>query len=148
MIRSLAALLVLVPALALAAPPEGKWQGAIALGNVRLHMGLDITKHADGTLAATLVSLNQGIPDLVADHVSFGNGTLKADFTKSDTHFEGTLTGNDLSGTYKQAGRPFPLVLKPVADFPVLARSRQSRRQWIGWKAVYSTAATLLHRKR
>ncbi len=128
MIRTLAALLVLVPALALAAPPEGKWQGAIALGTVRLRMGLDVTKRADGTLAATLVSLDQGTPDLVADRVSFSGGTLEADFTRSDTHFQGTITGSDLSGAYKQAGRAFPLVLEPVADFPVLARPQEPKR--------------------
>ncbi|MEO6952625.1 MAG: alpha/beta hydrolase [Polyangia bacterium] len=127
-IRCLATLLVLAPALALAAPPEGKWQGPIVLGNSHLTMGLEVAKRPDGSFGAVLTSLDQGTPDQVADRVTFTEGTLQADFTKSDTRIEGKFVDAHLKATYTQQKRAFNLTMKPVEAFATHARPQEPKR--------------------
>src|SRR5205085_1405652 len=84
MSRALAFLLLLVLALPLVAEDkpapkkgiEGYWLGTIHAGAIDLRMGFDIKKKDDGTLTATLDSIDQGARDIPLDSATFVDDTL------------------------------------------------------------------------
>lgn len=102
-----------------AAPPliVGDWNGAIAAGGSSLHIVVHVTQTADGKLAGTLDSPDQGASGIAMTTISF---------TVPDFHFEiqsiaGTYDGKldkdnaTIVGTWKQAGNELPLTLKRAA---------------------------------
>lgn len=95
-----------------ASPVAGDWQGTLEAGGQQLHLALHIKQAADGTLSATLDSLDQGANGIVIDKISFQNGTLS--FSSSAIHgsYEGKLTANStIEGTWNQ-GQALPLNFK------------------------------------
>lgn len=96
------------------APVVGDWNGAIAAGGSSLHIVVHVTQAADGKLAGTLDSPDQGASGIAMTTISF---------TAPDFHFEiqsiaGTYDGKldkdnaTIIGTWKQAGNELPLTLK------------------------------------
>ncbi len=93
-------------------PVAGDWQGTLDAGGQQLHLALHIKQAADGTLSATLDSLDQGANGIVIDKISFQNGKLS--FSSSAIHgsYEGKLTANStIEGTWNQ-GQALPLNFK------------------------------------
>lgn len=95
-----------------ASPVAGDWQGTLEDGGQKLRLALHIKQAADGTLSATLDSLDQGVNGIAIDKISFQNGKLS--FSSSAVHgsYEGKLTANStIEGTWNQ-GQPLPLNFK------------------------------------
>jgi pimeloyl-ACP methyl ester carboxylesterase len=95
-----------------ASPVAGDWQGTLDAGGQQLHLALHIKQAADGTLSATLDSLDQGANGIVIDKISFQDGKLS--FSSSAIHgsYEGKLTATStIEGTWNQ-GQALPLNFK------------------------------------
>lgn len=97
---------------ATASSVAGDWLGTLEEGGQKLRLALHIKQAADGTLSATLDSLDQGVNGIAIDKISFQNG--KFSFSSNAVHgtYEGKLTaGSTIEGTWRQ-GQPLPLNFK------------------------------------
>lgn len=146
-----------------AASPEGSWAGVLQQAELRLRLGVNITRDAAGRLAGTLDSVDQGARGIPLDGVHFERGTLRFELKQLGCRYEGTLdaAGHTLSGKWLQAGHSFSLVLaKMPTNSPPdgagsltpeqLAASREAARRVSGlWHArvVHNGTTNLLRLK-
>jgi pimeloyl-ACP methyl ester carboxylesterase len=104
---------------------EGNWQGALDVGNFKLRLVLKISQAADGTLKATMDSLDQSAKDLVVDTISFQAGLLKFEMKALNASYSGTLSkdGTQLSGQFTQ-GAVYSLDFTRITDAAQLELKR------------------------
>ena len=108
----------------------GTWDGAIDAG-VTLRLRLQMTLDADGGLAATFFSVDQGnaaipVEEIVVDPA----GVLSISMPTIGGSFEGTLTedGTRIEGTFTQMGNALPLHLERTPDGEPPAPAPANRR--------------------
>lgn len=96
------------------APVVGDWSGALAVGAIELRLVLHVTPNADGTLAGSLDSPDQGAKGLPVGSVTFAAGQLVANMPALMAKYTARLgeDGATLDGTWEQGGQSFPLVMK------------------------------------
>jgi hypothetical protein len=96
-----------------AAPSDvtGNWRGTLAIDKVKLRLVFRIMKTADDRLIAKMDSVDQGARDLPVDSVSFKDPDLKLGLEFIKGGYEGKLAGNNIEGTWNQAGKSYPLTL-------------------------------------
>lgn len=92
---------------------EGSWTGKLDLGAMSLNLVLNFTKTADGKLACTLDSPDQGAKGIAAEVESSDSAKFKVTVSAINASYEGTLTDGELHGTFTQNGYSFPLTMKP-----------------------------------
>ena len=87
-----------------ASPVAGAWEGAIAVGAVKLRLGVTISAQPDGQLTATMDSPDQGAYGMRLSDVSFADGVLKFALRQANGAFEGRLNaaGTEIAGTWTQ----------------------------------------------
>ena len=91
----------------------GDWQGTLNTGMGELRLVLHITKAGDGSLAATLDSVDQGANGIPVKSATLKGSKLNLDVTAVQGTYEGTVAadGKSISGTWSQ-GKPLPLEFK------------------------------------
>jgi len=107
-------------------PIVGTWLGELEVsGGTRLRMVFNIRPEADGGLAATLDSPDQGVSGLPVSEVTFANGHLRLVSSLVGGAFEGDLSqdGTVLDGKWMQGGMELPLSLERTEE-PVRAPAR------------------------
>lgn len=111
--RILFLFILTMAALAQAQDVAGDWQGTLNTGMGELRLVLHITKGADGSLRATLDSVDQNANGIPVNAVTFNNSKLHLDVAAVHGIYEGTLAadGNTISGTWTQA-KPLSLEFK------------------------------------
>jgi len=108
------ALFFFATTLAQAQDITGNWQGTLSAGGAELRLVLHITKSADGSLKATLDSIDQpggnGIP---VSSVALKDSKLSLGVEKVGGTYEGKVapSGDTISGTWTQA-QSIPLEFK------------------------------------
>jgi pimeloyl-ACP methyl ester carboxylesterase len=115
-IAAAAAILLLCGPPAHAAPgkgPAGIWLGVLDVGPVKLRLAFHVDQQPDGSLHATLDSLDQGASGIPVDRATLTGSTVRFELTRLNATFEGKLEGDALVGTFTQ-GRPLPLALSRV----------------------------------
>ncbi|HVK16623.1 MAG TPA: alpha/beta fold hydrolase [Fimbriiglobus sp.] len=143
-LRSVAAgvacvLVCVVAALAAQEPPvvkpaakgiEGIWEGPLKVGAIELRLAFKIKKDADGKLAATMDSIDQGAKDIPIAEVSFEGGKLTFAALKLKAKFVGTLAedGQSIKGEFEQAGLKLPLELMRVERVSTLNRPQMPKK--------------------
>ena len=90
--------------------PEGTWLGVLDLGPIKLRLAFHVDRLPDGSLHATLDSLDQGATGIPVDHATVTGAMVRFELTKLHASFEGKLDGDALVGTFTQ-GQPVPLAL-------------------------------------
>lgn len=97
----------------------GHWRGIMRAGLSKLRMDLHIEQAEDGTLGATISSPDQKSADLLADEVSYEDGTLRFTVNAIYGHYEARLSpdGSTLLGQWLQQ-RPFSLDFRRQASEP------------------------------
>src|ERR1044071_3205626 len=93
--------------------PEGIWLGVLDVGPVKLRLAFHVDQQPDGSLRATLDSLDQGATGIPVDRATLTGSTVRFELTRLNASFEGKLEGDTLVGTFTQ-GRPLPLALSRV----------------------------------
>ena len=128
--RVLVVALVLAANASMASPDAAKvvgdWSGALEVGGMRLRLNFHISRAQDGSLRATMDSVDQGATGIPVDTVRFDAGTLIAQLYKLNAVYEARLddAGNTLTGTWKQNGNLLPLVLVRAEDAASLIPKR------------------------
>ncbi|MGD0213947.1 MAG: alpha/beta fold hydrolase [Terriglobales bacterium] len=115
----------------------GDWQGTLKAGGAELRLVLHVAKNADGSLKATLDSVNQGANGIPVTSISLKDSKLN--FTVDAVHgsYEGKVTSdaNEISGTWTQ-GQALPLIFKrtaaPVKTAHKAAKPSDIDGAWLG----------------
>ena len=99
------------------APAKGvddTWQGTLHVSQRDLRIVLKVERGADGALAGTMYSIDQGGQPMKTSSTSFQDGTLKLGIQMLDMTYEGKLSadGKSITGTFTQGGRPTPLIFE------------------------------------
>ncbi len=115
--------------------PQEIWQGALEVGGIKLRLVLKIAKNPDGTLRATLDSVDQGAMNLPVDTIVIEDKTMRFTMKSIGGSYEGTLNEDktEVSGRWTQSGQSLPLVFKRVAEqaqVPQLRRPQEPKRPY------------------
>jgi pimeloyl-ACP methyl ester carboxylesterase len=91
--------------------PQGTYSGTLQAGEAQLHLLLHLSKGTNGSLRATLDSLEQGVFAIEANSVSFANFNLKLELTSVGARFEGKVSPDHASieGSWWQGSASIPL---------------------------------------
>jgi uncharacterized protein len=94
--------------------PQGTYSGTLQAGEAQLHLLLHLSKGANGSLRATLDSLEQGVFAIEANSVSFANFNLKLELTSVGARFEGKVTPDQeiIHGNWSQGNVSIPLIFR------------------------------------
>lgn len=111
--------------------PEGYWLGTLKVTPaIGLRLGFHVTKKPDGTLTATLDSLDQGARGLPLDEAEFKDGTVKFVAKKAKMSYEGKQEGDTIQGTMKQGPNELSLTLKWQEKPPPSSRPQEPKRPY------------------
>lgn len=104
----------------------GDWAGALEAGAMKLRLILHITRADDGSLRATMDSVDQSATGIPVDSVRFDGKALVAKLNAINGVFEASMddAGTTLTGTWKQNGNLLPLVLTRTEDAASLVPRR------------------------
>jgi hypothetical protein len=125
----------------------GDWQGTLSIGGAELRLVLHVTKAADGSLKATLDSIDQpggnGIP---VNSVALKDSKLSLDVAAVHGTYEGTVAadGKTISGTWTQA-QALPLEFKR-ATAPIKTQHKPAKPSDIdgAWMGMLDTGTVKL----
>ncbi len=115
----------------------GDWQGTLSANGAELRLVLHITKNADGTLKATLDSVDQGANGIPVSSISLKDSRLSLGVDAVHGTYDGTVAtdGKTITGTWSQ-GQGLPLAFKraiaPVKTEPKLAKPSDIDGAWMG----------------
>jgi len=87
---------------------DGQWNGMLDIYGTKLRIVVHITE-TDSGLVATLDSPDQGAYDLLADSVSYADSKVNIVLKQLDATYDGTLEGDKINGTLRQAWLELPL---------------------------------------
>jgi fermentation-respiration switch protein FrsA (DUF1100 family) len=98
------AILAVAATMAQAQDIAGDWQGTLNTGAGELRLVLHITKAADGTLKATLDSVDQGANGIPVSSIALKSSKLSLGIDAVHGTYEGTVSadGKTISGTWSQ----------------------------------------------
>lgn len=107
------ALVVCTAPLAGAKSIAGDWHGTLSTGNGDLLLVVHITESGDGSMKATLDSVNQHAHGIPVTTVTFTNSKLNLDVEAIHASYAGTVNADatEINGTWTQ-GESFPLNFK------------------------------------
>lgn len=91
---------------------DGSWKGKLNVGGMSLNLVFNFTKGDDGKLTCTMDSPDQGAKNIPAEVVNSDPATLKVTVSSIGVTYEGTLTDDEIKGTFVQNGFSLPLNLK------------------------------------
>ena len=94
--------------------PQGTYSGTLQAGEAQLHLLLHLSKGANGSLRATLDSLEQGVFAIEANSASFANFNLKLELTSVGARYEGKVTPDHeiIYGNWSQGDVSIPLIFR------------------------------------
>jgi hypothetical protein len=91
---------------------EGSWEGAVDVDGTTLRLVLKLANGTDGAATGTLVSVDQGGVEVPIAAVIQTGAQLKLLLPTIAGTYEGALKDGQLTGTWTQGPRSWPLVLK------------------------------------
>jgi hypothetical protein len=96
----------------------GNWTGAISAGGQTLRLIVSVDVGVDGSLRATLTSVDQGNTVIPVDTIAIDEDTVSFAIASIDGSYEGTMNadGSAIDGTWSQLGQSLPLALERSAD--------------------------------
>lgn len=96
---------------------EGNWAGSLQAGEAVLHLVLHVSKAADGSLKATLDSLDQGVYGIEVTSLTQKASTLQFSVSSVGVSYEGKISVNyaAIDGVWSQGRVGLPLVFRRQA---------------------------------
>jgi len=93
---------------------EGVWEGVLDANGTQLHLRFNFTKNADGSITATVDSVDQGANGLPVASIARTGDTVKMDVKTVGGSYEGTLNKDTsaMTGTWSQSGGSLPLTVQ------------------------------------
>jgi fermentation-respiration switch protein FrsA (DUF1100 family) len=104
---------------------KGLWMGSLKVPNgTELRILFNISTKTDGSISATMDSLDQGAKGIPVEAATYKDGNLKLEVKSIKGVFEGTLKADSktIDGKWKQPGLDLPLVLNRIDKAPDLGR--------------------------
>jgi len=96
-------------------PAVGTWEGTLDAGaQGQLRVVVHISQAADGTLAATLDSPDQGAKGIPVSKITFKDPDLSFESSAIGGSYQGTMNKerSEIAGTWSQGGGSLPLKFK------------------------------------
>jgi uncharacterized protein len=121
---------------------EGNYTGTLQAGEAQLHLILHLARSANGSLHATLDSLDQSVYAIEASSVSFSSSTLKLEVASVGAHFEGKISTDHqiIEGQWVQGNASLPLVFHRQAANAGTRRPSEALSPAEGtWQTVMET---------
>ncbi|MDI9394107.1 MAG: alpha/beta fold hydrolase [Euryarchaeota archaeon] len=106
---------------------EGLWLGTLHVqGGMELRLLFNILTSSDGSVNATMDSLDQGVKGIPVEVVTYRDGNLHLGVKSIRGSFDGTLKedGKTIEGEWKQSGSTLPLVLSRINEAPDTRREQ------------------------
>src|SRR5580704_2778338 len=142
----LATLLLAAASVAGAQDIAGDWQGALSANGAELRLVLHVARSADGTLKATLDSVDQGANGIPVTSITLKESKLSLGIDAVHGTYEGQVSsdGNTIKGTWSQ-GQPLPLDFKR-AGAPVKTEHKPAKPSDIDgtWSGTLDTGTVKL----
>jgi pimeloyl-ACP methyl ester carboxylesterase len=93
-------------------PLEGRWSGSLQAGEAVLHLVLRVSKAEDGSLKATIDSLDQGVYGIEVTFLTRKDSTIRFDVASVGASYEGKLAADHrtIEGDWSQGNVSLPLV--------------------------------------
>jgi pimeloyl-ACP methyl ester carboxylesterase len=93
-------------------PLEGHWSGSLQAGEAVLHLVLHVSKAADGSLQATIDSLDQGVYGIEVTGLTLKDSTLHFNVASAGASYEGKFSAvhATIEGDWTQGSASLPLV--------------------------------------
>ncbi len=140
---------MLEPACHAQAQLAGDWQGTLSAGSVQLRLVLHVTAAKDGSLTATMDSVDQGAYAIPVTTVTFKDSKFSLVVDAVHGTYEGTVNGDasEIDGTWSQ-GQPIDLSFhRSAKPLPPPAPPKPAPPTDIDgtWTGVLNTGATDLH---
>src|SRR6266852_8447488 len=109
---------------------EGTWQGTLKAGPLELRLAFKISKKPDGSLTATMDSIDQGAKDIAVDVVTWKDPDLRLELKKIKGVLEGKANKDftQFEGKWQQSGQTFPLTIKRVDKVTELKRPQEPKK--------------------
>lgn len=110
---------------------SANWEGVLNTGAQKLRLVLKVSQAADGTLKATLDSLDQDAPDLKVDAITFDGRTLHFEMKQLLAVYDGTASsdGLEFTGVFAQGGNNLPLIFRKAGTAPSTATVQRGKVQ-------------------
>lgn len=125
----------------------GDWQGTLNTGIGELRLVLHVTKVADGSLKATLDSVDQAANGIPVNSTTLKGSKLSLDVTAVHGAYEGSVTadGETISGIWSQSGKDLPLDFKRATN-PIKTEHKPARPSDIdgSWMGSLDTGSVTL----
>jgi fermentation-respiration switch protein FrsA (DUF1100 family) len=106
---------------------EGLWLGSLQVqGGMELRLLFNISISPDGSVNATMDSVDQGAKGIPVDVITYKDGNLHLGVKSIPGAFDGTLKedGKTIEGEWKQSGLTLPLVLSRIDEAPDTRREQ------------------------
>ena len=111
----------------------GTWQGSLTVRQVmELRLVLHVNRAADGSLAGTMDSIDQGATSIPISAISEARGSVRIEIRKIGGEFTGKISddGSEIAGDWKQGGQTLPLTWKRLAQAPDTARPQDPKKPY------------------
>lgn len=90
---------------------KGQWNGLLSVQGTELSLIFHISE-TDGKYSALMDSPDQGVKGIPMTNVTFQNNELSISYLEAGIEYNGRLESDkNISGTFKQGGMSFPLIL-------------------------------------
>jgi fermentation-respiration switch protein FrsA (DUF1100 family) len=112
---------------------EGLWMGSLKVINgLEVRILFNISTKTDGSISATMDSLDQGVKGIPIEKATLKDGNLQLEVKSINGIFEGTLKADSktIDGKFKQAGLEIPLVLNRIDKVPDLRRKQDPEKPY------------------
>jgi hypothetical protein len=100
----------------------GSWMGTLRFGDVELRIAYTIDVDQDGSLSATMHSLDEVVYDILVNEIYYEDNQLTLICDAAQSTYEGRLVSGRNSvhfdGKWLQAGQAIDLDLQPVEEIP------------------------------
>jgi hypothetical protein len=93
---------------------QGAWEGTLKVGNAGLRLNLRIAEPTAGTFHAQMDSVDQGAMNLPVTSVTYQKPAIRFEMSAINGMFEGNYQDDQLTGTWTQRGKKFPLTFRHV----------------------------------
>jgi hypothetical protein len=129
--RTLLFILLITPTFLIGQEIEGRWQGSINVGEIKLKLVFKI-EHSGDSLLSVMDSPDQGVKGIPVNSTIFQNDTLRIDMTSLAINYTGAIdsTGS-IVGQFNQAGQVFPLTLeRSIGEEKELKRPQEPKKPY------------------
>jgi hypothetical protein len=107
----------------------GIWEGTLKVSSMELRIVFNVTDSA-GILSATLDSPDQNAFGIKVDSTSFKNDSIYFHVPAIKGYYDGVFQNDSINGTWHQAGRTWPLVLKKTDKVEKLKRPQVPQKPY------------------